>query len=175
MQTARRAKHAEDNGTPSERRVAAEDAGLRPLREVTRKTGPPLNDQMDTEDTSDDGVGARDARDDEGNAEWSLFTKRKPIRKVKPEQLRLERVSRPHFALSIRPLNKVHVHDIPKQAITAALEMTAKSWELAELAIFRYESAANCIKVTVRDEEHAERLTALTRLTEKNVRPSSYV
>ncbi|KAH7956352.1 hypothetical protein HPB52_008454 [Rhipicephalus sanguineus] len=91
MQTARRAKHAEDNGTPSERRVAAEDAGLRPLREVTRKTGPPLNDQMDTEDTSDDGVGARDARDDEGNAEWSLFTKRKPIRKVKPEQLRLER------------------------------------------------------------------------------------
>ncbi|KAH7932474.1 hypothetical protein HPB52_024512 [Rhipicephalus sanguineus] len=92
MQTARRAKHAEDNGTPSERRVAAEDAGLRPLREVTRKTGPPLNDQMDTEDTSDDGVGARDARDDEGNAEWSLFTKRKPIRKVKPEQLRLERV-----------------------------------------------------------------------------------
>ncbi|KAH7969490.1 hypothetical protein HPB52_018843 [Rhipicephalus sanguineus] len=91
MQTARRAKHAEDNGTPSERRVAAEYAGLRPLMEVTRKTGPPLNDQMDTEDTSDDGVGARDARDDEGNAEWSLFTKRKPIRKVKPEQLRLER------------------------------------------------------------------------------------
>ncbi|KAH7962873.1 hypothetical protein HPB52_018431 [Rhipicephalus sanguineus] len=45
--------------------------------------------------------------------------------------------------------------------------MTAQSWELAELAIFRYDSAANSIKVTVRDDEHAERLAALTRLAEK--------
>lgn len=55
---------------------------------------------------------------------------------------------------------------MPNQAITAAIEMTAQSWELAELAIFHYNSAANGIKVTVTDNKHAERLAAPTRLAE---------
>ncbi|KAH6920204.1 hypothetical protein HPB50_028812 [Hyalomma asiaticum] len=123
---------------------------------------------MDTVGTDDDEKETDNEHNaTNGDSEWSIFSKRKPNRKVKPDQLRLERVSRPHFALSIRPLNKVHVHDIPKQSITAAIEMTALRWELAELVIFRYDLAANSIKVTVRDDEHAERLAALTRLAEK--------
>lgn len=167
MQTTRRAKRAESVETPGERRAAAEDAVPRPSMEEARRRESQVNDQMDIQDDSvDDNDDSNDEDNEEDNG-WSFFSKRKPNRKVKPEQLRLERVSRPHFALSIRPLNKVHVHDIPKQAITAALEMTARSWELAELSIFRYDPAANCIKVTVRDEEHAKRLAALTRLAEK--------
>lgn len=169
MPITRRAKRAESVETPSERRATAEDAVARPSMEEARRRESQLNDQMDIQDASEDDNDDSNDEDNEdnGSLEWSFFSKRKPNRKVKPEQLRLERVSRPHFALSIRPLNKVHVHDIPKQAITAALEMTARSWELAELSIFRYDPAANCIKVTVRDEEHAKRLAALTRLAEK--------
>ncbi|KAH8030321.1 hypothetical protein HPB51_006753 [Rhipicephalus microplus] len=46
---------------------------------------------MVTGDISDDAMGARDAHDDEENAECSPFAKRKPTRKVNLEQLHLER------------------------------------------------------------------------------------
>lgn len=166
--TTRPTKNAKD-GTPSERRTDVGNAEVHhSVAENREQDGTQVGDDMDTVGTDDDEKEIDNENNAaNGNSEWSIFSKRKPNRKVKPDQLRLERVSRPHFALSIRPLNKVHVHDIPKQAITAAIEMTAQSWELAELAIFRYDLAANSIKVTVRDDEHAERLAALTRLAEK--------
>ncbi|KAH7946660.1 hypothetical protein HPB52_003094 [Rhipicephalus sanguineus] len=168
--TTRPPKNAKD-GTLNERRTAVGNAEVRrSVPEFRQNEGPHVGDDMDIRETDDDETeAANEHYDDAGNgsAQRSIFAKRKPHRKVKPEQFRLERVSRPHFALSIRPLNKVHVHDIPKQAITAAIEMTAQSWELAELAIFRYDSAANSIKVTVRNDEHAERVAAFTRLAEK--------
>ncbi|KAH6947800.1 hypothetical protein HPB50_021440 [Hyalomma asiaticum] len=166
--TTRPTKNAKD-GTPSERRTDVGNAEVHhSVAENREQDGTQVGDDMDTVGTDDDEKETDNENNaGNGNSEWSIFSKRKPNRKVKPDQLRLERVSRPHFALSIRPLNKVHVHDIPKQAITAAIEMTTQSWELAELAIFRYDLAANSIKVTVRDDEHAERLAALTRLAEK--------
>ncbi|KAH7984161.1 hypothetical protein HPB52_017624 [Rhipicephalus sanguineus] len=143
--TTRPPKNAKD-GTLNERRTAVGNAEVRrSVPKFRQNEGPQVGDDMDIRETDDDETEAdNDNYDDAGNgsAQWSIFAKRKPHRKVKPEQLRLER-----------------------QAITAAIEMTAQSWELA--AIFRYDSAANSIKVTVRDDEHAERLAALTRLAEK--------
>ncbi|KAH7979263.1 hypothetical protein HPB49_008875 [Dermacentor silvarum] len=114
MLTTRRTKRAESVETPSERRAAAEDAVACPSMEDARRRESQVNDQMDIQDASEDDNDDRNDEDNEhnGSLEWSFFGRRKPNRKVKDEQLRLERV-------------------------------------------------------TVRDEEHAKRLAALTRLAEK--------
>ncbi|KAL3209161.1 hypothetical protein MRX96_009349 [Rhipicephalus microplus] len=74
-------------------------------KEVTKKTGTPVNDQMDTGDISDDSMDARDAHDDEQNAEWSV-SQAGTDPEVKPEQLRLELLSRPHFAFFMRTIRR---------------------------------------------------------------------
>lgn len=117
----------------------------------------PESNRMDTDRTLSDEETA--VNDEEG---WTPYTRRKPQRKIEPSQLRTERISRPHYILSIRPLNKTHVHNIPKQAITTALELTARNWQISNLALYRYDPVANCVKVTVRDEQHADKLSKLT-------------
>ncbi|KAH7976292.1 hypothetical protein HPB52_011109 [Rhipicephalus sanguineus] len=116
--TTRPPKNSKD-GTLNERRTAVGNAEVRrSVPEFRQNEGPQVGDDMDIRETDDDETEAdNDNYDDAGNgsAQWSIFAKRKPHRKVKPEQLRLER----------------------------------------------------SIKVTVRDDEHAERLAALTRLAEK--------
>ncbi|KAG0410860.1 hypothetical protein HPB47_007114 [Ixodes persulcatus] len=122
----------------------------------------PESNRMDTDRTLSDEETA--VNDEEG---WTPYTRRKPQRKIEPSQLRTERISRPHYILSIRPLNKTHVHNIPKQAITTALELTARNWQISNLALYRYDPVANCVKVTVRDEQHADKLSKVTTLTGK--------
>ncbi|XP_072145087.1 piwi-like protein 1 [Dermacentor andersoni] len=92
MQTTRRAKHAESVETPSERRAAAEDAVVSSSMEEARRRESQVNDQMDIQDASE-GDNDEDNEEDNGSIEWSFFSKRKPNKKVKPEQLRLERLS----------------------------------------------------------------------------------
>ncbi|KAH6944315.1 hypothetical protein HPB50_002688 [Hyalomma asiaticum] len=54
--------------------------------EKLEKEGLQVGDHMDALETDDNNDDAA-----KGNAEWLIFTKRKPNRKVKPEQLHLER------------------------------------------------------------------------------------
>ncbi|KAH7970645.1 hypothetical protein HPB49_013019 [Dermacentor silvarum] len=75
-----------------------------------------------------------------------------------------ERVSRPRYTVLIRPLSKVHVTDIPKQALTDAIEQSAPSAFIAEMAILRFNTTSNCIRITVRDEGHFCKLCSLSRL-----------
>ncbi|XP_065310566.1 tyrosine 3-monooxygenase-like isoform X2 [Dermacentor albipictus] len=92
MQTTRRAKRTESVETPGERRAAAEDAVARPSMEEARRKESQVNDHMDIQDDSvDDNDDSNDEDNEEDNG-WSFFSKRKPNRKVKPEQLRLERI-----------------------------------------------------------------------------------
>ncbi|KAG0441905.1 hypothetical protein HPB47_015815 [Ixodes persulcatus] len=98
--------------------------------------------------------------EDEG---WQSVTRRR-ARRVKPEQLRLERVSRPHFSLAIGPLHKVSIHAIPKQALTGAIEGTAPNRSLADMATYRLDTRANTIRVTITDKEHEMNLAARKRL-----------
>lgn len=121
---------------------------------------PPVLQLPDAEMALEDNVAV--TMEDEG---WKTVTKkRKP---PKPEQLRLERVSRPPHILTVRPLNKVNVHDLPKQAITHAIESTAPTQDIALMAIYRYDTRANSIRITVRDDAHAQALLGLSRLVSK--------
>lgn len=69
--------------------------------------------------------------DDEGYIDVT----RRRARKVKPEQLRLEWVTRPHSSLAISPLHKVRIHKILKQALTGATEGTAPNRKLGGKAL----------------------------------------
>ncbi|KAG0410550.1 hypothetical protein HPB47_012335 [Ixodes persulcatus] len=116
-----------------------------------------LSTQQTTMDTN---AFSSQPNEDEG---WQSVTRRR-ARRVKPEQLRLERVSRPDFSFAIRPLHKVSIHAIPKQALTGAIEGAAPNRGLADMATYRLDTRDNTIRVTVRDEEHARNLTARKRL-----------
>ncbi|KAG0417006.1 hypothetical protein HPB47_005962 [Ixodes persulcatus] len=83
--------------------------------------------------------------EDEG---WQSVTRRR-ARRVKPEQLRLERVS---------------IHTIPEVALTATIEGTEPNRGLADMASYRLGTRANAIRLTVRNEEHARNLAAMKRL-----------
>ncbi|KAH7979018.1 hypothetical protein HPB49_007781 [Dermacentor silvarum] len=104
-------------------------------------------------------IGAAGPRDD-GRQQNTVYYRRQ----VSPKRLHAERVSRPRYTVLIRPLNKVHVTDIPKQALTDAIEQSAPSAFIAEMAILRFDTTSNCIRITVRDEGHFRKLCTLSRL-----------
>ncbi|KAH7953892.1 hypothetical protein HPB49_013710 [Dermacentor silvarum] len=103
--------------------------------------------------------GAAGPRDD-GRQRNTVYYRRQ----VSLKRLHAERVSRPRYTVLIRPLNKVHVTDIPKQALTNAIEQSAPSAFIAEMAILRFDTTSNCIRVTVRDEGHFRKFCRLSRL-----------
>lgn len=76
-----------------------------------------------------------------------------------------ERVSRTRFSLQLRPLVKMKVRDIPRQAIANAIGSSSPSAELAEMAAIRYDDAANSAHITLYDAEHAARLSQTDHLT----------
>ncbi|KAH6921294.1 hypothetical protein HPB50_027719 [Hyalomma asiaticum] len=90
--TTRPTKNAKD-GTSSERRTDVGNAEVHhSVAENREQDGTQVGDDMDTVGTNDD----EKETDNEnnaanGNSEWSIFSKRKPNRKVKPDQFRLER------------------------------------------------------------------------------------
>lgn len=100
------------------------------------------------------------AVDDQG--EWTDWQRKRPSKKNKTSQL--DRVSRTRFTLLLRPLQKIQVSDIPKAALATAVGLSAPTEELAELATHKYDPAGNSIVITVYDEEHASRLTRVTKL-----------
>lgn len=73
-------------------------------------------------------------------------------------------MSGPHFSFAIRPLHKVSIHTIPKQALTGVIKGTAPNRGLADMATYRLDTRANTLRVTVRDEEHQRNLAARKRL-----------
>ncbi|KAH7959784.1 hypothetical protein HPB49_013834 [Dermacentor silvarum] len=104
-------------------------------------------------------IGAAGPRDD-GRPRNTIYYRRQ----VLPKRLHAERVSRPRYTVLIRPLNKVHVTDIPMQALTDAIEQSAPSAFIAEMAILRFDTTSNSIRITVRDEGHLRKLCTLSRL-----------
>ncbi|KAH6929621.1 hypothetical protein HPB50_003326 [Hyalomma asiaticum] len=104
-------------------------------------------------------IGAAGPRDDERHRNTVYYR-----RQVSPKRLHTERGSRPRCTVLIRPLNKVNVTDIPKQALTAAMEQSAPSAFIAEMAILRFDRTSNCIQITVRHEGHFRKLCTLSRL-----------
>lgn len=118
-------------------------------------TGPPVPDMAAGSST-----GTTEPRDDGVQQRNAVYYRRQ----VSPNRLHAERVSRPRYTVLIRPLNKVHVTDIPKQALTDAIEQSAPSAFIAEMAILRFDMTSNCIRITLRDEGHFRKLCTLSRL-----------
>ncbi|KAH6935792.1 hypothetical protein HPB50_010059 [Hyalomma asiaticum] len=92
--TTRPTKNARD-GTPSERRTDVGNAEVHvhhSVAENREQDGTQVGDDMDTVGTDDDEKETDNENNaGNGNSEWSIFSKRKLNRKVKPDQLRLGR------------------------------------------------------------------------------------
>lgn len=105
----------------------------------------------------------QDGSNNDKDGPWRMWTRTKPNRKT--AITRLDRVSRPRALFLMRPLTKISVRAIPKNALANLLGTLAPTPEMAELATHRYDIAGNCIQITLYDQEHANRLLATTSLS----------
>ncbi|KAH6929929.1 hypothetical protein HPB50_006996 [Hyalomma asiaticum] len=103
--------------------------------------------------------GAAGPRDD-GRQRNTVYYRRQ----VSPKTLHAERVSQPRYTVLIRHLDKVHVTDIPKRALTDAIAQSAPSAFIAEMAILPFDTTSNCIRITLRDMGHFRKPCRLSRL-----------
>lgn len=78
-----------------------------------------------------------------------------------------DRVSRPRSLLVLRPLSKTSIREIPKSAFANLIGTTAPQAFHSEIASHKYDAAANCLYITVYDNEHAARILATTQITVK--------
>lgn len=99
---------------------------------------------------------------DQGGPWMQAWTRRKPAKQS--VITRLDRVSRPRELLLLRPLSKISIRDIPKNALASLIGGTAPTPELAELSTHRYDLAGNSVQITVYDKEHAARLLTVNCL-----------
>lgn len=128
---------------------------------------PPSHDasEMDNQEDGDDAEGDMEDSDgpptgeddDDGWQRVHLPKKKRPTR--------TDRVSRTRYTLQLRPLNKVRISKIPRQAIATVIGRTAPSAELAEMAAVTFDDAANSAHIALYDENHATRLAEIDHLT----------
>lgn len=93
------------------------------------------------------------ASTDQGGRWTPAWTRRKPTKQS--VITRLDRVSRPRELLLLRPLSKISVRDIPKNALAALIGGAAPTSEFAELSTHRYDLAGNSIQISLYDKGYA--------------------
>ncbi|KAH7940267.1 hypothetical protein HPB52_022587 [Rhipicephalus sanguineus] len=103
--------------------------------------------------------------EDNNPSDWdTVHYRRYTTRRLKGE-LRLERVSRPHFFVLVRPLNQMSIQEIPKSAITRLIGQTAPTSVAAEHSAFKYIVKANAVRLSIWDKQHLHNLLAQGELT----------
>ncbi|KAL1486918.1 hypothetical protein MTO96_031163 [Rhipicephalus appendiculatus] len=108
-----------------------------------------------------------DSMEDEDNepSEWDTVNYRRYTTRRLKGELRLERVSRPHFFVLVRLLNQMSIQEIPKSAITRLIGQTAPTSVAAEHSAFKYIVKANAVRLSIWDKQHLHNLLSQRELT----------
>lgn len=109
---------------------------------------------------SEDDIDLEENMDEEDTQDWQRVLPTRRNRTTKAD-----RVSRTRFLLQLRPLAKIQIRTVPKQAIANIIGLTAPSAELAEMASVTYDDAANSARIRLYDESHVVKMLKIDRLT----------
>lgn len=143
-----------------EQRIAEVQTGSssRPLDLTGRPPVPPDQDtQMDHDQR------AEDSGDSDPGPVWQR-NQTSAIATI----TKTDRVSRPRLLLTLRPLTKISIKDIPKGSFAHLIGITAPQTYLSEIASHKYDVAGNCIHITVYDKEHAQRIVQTTSIQSRH-------